>query len=152
MPKVSDEMLRAVKTIGGSLTGPVAADMARELELARKVIAAARDHERWCSIKLSCQLCAAMREYDAGETSKEQNQPRRDEPDAQSSVMRGAAANTLGAEVVAGVNPAAHEPRKPSFAEAAGNIIRTGYASRAVGVTWSGILDVIERARRASGE
>jgi hypothetical protein len=41
-------------------------------------------------------------------------------------------------------------PARPSFAEAAGNIIRVGYASRAVGVTWSGILDVIERARRAS--
>jgi hypothetical protein len=99
--------------------------MACELELARKVADAARDHGRWCSIKLSCRLCAALREYDAGETSAE-FQP---------------------------IDAAGHpEPRKPSFAEAAGNIIRVGYASRAVGVTWAGILDVIERARRASGE
>jgi hypothetical protein len=91
--------------------------MARELELARNVVEAARDHGRWCSIKLSCRLCAALREYDAGETSEAQP-----------------------------------EPSKPSFAEAADEIIRREYASRAVGVTWTGILDVIERARRASGE
>lgn len=43
-------------------------DIARELIAARKVVEAARDHGRWCSIKLSCRLCAALREYDAGES------------------------------------------------------------------------------------
>ena len=88
-------------------------DMARELELAQKVIALVRAFNR----KHPHLEGISLREYDAGDTSEAQP-----------------------------------EPRKPSFAEAAGNIIRTGYASRAVGVTWAGILDVIERARRASGE
>lgn len=80
--------------------------VARELELARKVVADLR--ARWPEANV-------LREYDAGETSEAQP-----------------------------------EPRKPSFAAAADAIIRREYAPRAVGVTWSGILDVIERARRAS--
>lgn len=98
------------------------ADMARELIAARKVVEAARDHGRWCSIKLSCRLCAALRECDAGEPEMPYDLP----------------------------DPVVAEPRKPSFAAAADAIIRREYAPRAVGVTWSGILDVIERARRAS--
>ena len=88
-------------------------DMARELELARKVIALVRAFNR----KHPHLEGISLREYDAGETSEAQP-----------------------------------EPRKPSFAAAADAIIRREYAPRAVGVTWAGILDVIERARRASGE
>lgn len=60
--RVSDDVLMAFAE--SCLPGADRAEMARELLAARKVIEAARDHGRWCSIKLSCRLCAALREYD----------------------------------------------------------------------------------------
>lgn len=140
--------------------------VACELELARKVIGKARDHGRWCSIKLSCQLCAAMREYDAGETSETQ-------PEQRSEFERGwraAAMFTDRDDILCDIGSpwyqtaercmdtdlssrltAVVQPRKPSFAEALEHEL-SGRSDGSQPMSWAAMWACVERARRASGE